>query len=188
MRASPNFLCSSSLIMSATEEGGEEQELDSEDMIAAVLALLSKILDAPPPPHSMAGDSQLLILAILRPFFSSIARRICKTNTKLFMLHRRTSKCRRFLWCGSLVSTTPPQTTMLGLEAAAVAALFLWESLLLLASRQVNFGRVLHTVSPPPFYAAGGGKGLSSSKTYKKLLPYAIALTGKFLRRREVLI
>ncbi len=65
---------------------------------------------------------------------------------------------------------------MLGLEAAAVAALFLRESfLLLLASRQVNFGRALHTVSPPPFYAAGGGKGLSSSKTYKKLLPYAIA-------------
>ncbi len=61
--------------MSATEEGGDEQEADSEDMIEAVLALLSKILDAPPPPppHSMAGDSQLLILAILRPFFSSIA-------------------------------------------------------------------------------------------------------------------
>ncbi len=60
--------------MSATEEGGEEQELDSEDMIEAVLELLSKILDAPTPPaHSTAGDSQLLILAILRPFFSSIA-------------------------------------------------------------------------------------------------------------------
>ncbi len=161
MRASPNFLCSSSLIMSATEEGGDEQEADSEDMIEAVLELLSKILDAPPPPpHSMAGDSQLLILAILRPFFSSIALfkqdAFAKPTQSSLCCTERTSKCRRFLWCGSLVSTTPPQTTMLGLEAAAVA-LFLRESLLLLASRQVNFGRVLHTVSPPPFYAAGDG-------------------------------